>query len=117
MGSPVRFEVADGRGRTVQLRQKQWEHIVEGHATEMVGQEDALKIAISDPDVVVRPHGRAKKRGIERRVNCRRDCHSRYKELYVLVVIDYGKEENWVVTAYVTPLPPKGDYLYVRFPG
>jgi hypothetical protein len=107
------FEVRDGRGRPVRLREGQWKHATSGHP-EMVGEQEGVKITISDPDIVVRPHGRAKKRGIERRVNCRRAAHSRYKGLYLLVVIDYGQEESWVVTAYVTPLPPKGDYLYVR---
>jgi len=117
MASNVLFEAVDGRGRTVQIREKQWQHIVDRHP-EMKGEEEAIKLAISDPDMVVRPHphARARGRGIERRINCRRDAHSRYNRMYVLVPIDYSQEENWVVTAYVTPVPPKGVLLYVRFP-
>jgi hypothetical protein len=115
MASGVVFEVADGRGRMVQLREKQWQHIVDGHP-ELHGEEEALRLTISDPDIVVRPRSRARGRGIERRVNCRRDAHSRYNQLYLWVPIDYGRDESWVVTAYLTPLPPKGELLYVRIP-
>jgi hypothetical protein len=115
MPNPVLFDITDGRGRIVVLREKQWSHITEGHP-EMEGEEHAVRLVVSDPDMVVRPHARATGRGIERRVNCRMDAHSRYKRLYVLVPIDYGPDENWIVTAYVTPAPPKGQLLYVRFP-
>lgn len=115
MARRVLFNVHDGRGRTVQMREEQWRHIVKGHP-EMEGEEAAIQTVIADPDVVVRPKGRARGRGIERRVNCRRDAHSGYNRLYVLVPIDYAEEEAWVVTAYLSPLPPKGDFLYVRFP-
>jgi hypothetical protein len=114
VASPVLWEVSDGRGRIVQMREKQLNHLLDH--TSMHGEEDAIRLTISDPDVVVRPTARAKGRGIERRVNCRRGAHSRYKWLYILVPIDYGRQENWVVTAYPSANLPKGDLLYVRIP-
>ena len=44
------------------------------------------------------------------------EAHSSYTRLYVLVPIDYGDQENWVVTAYLSPVPPKGELLFVRVP-
>jgi hypothetical protein len=114
VASPVLWEVPDGRARLVQMREKQMEHLLEHKSME--GEEDAIRLTISDPDVVIRPKARARGRGIERRVNCRRGAHSRYNALYLLVPIDYGPKENWVVTAYPSANLPKGDLLYVRIP-
>jgi hypothetical protein len=114
MASPVLWEVTDGRGRTVAMREKQWQHILEHKS--MHDEEGAIRLSVSDPDVVLRPHKRAKGRGIERRLNCRLGAHSRYKGLYVVVPIDYGPSENWIVTAYPSANLPKGELLYVRIP-
>jgi hypothetical protein len=114
MANPVRWSVEDGRGKTVLVRQKQWEHI-ELHKA-MQDEEEAVRLTISDPDVVIRPDSRVRGRGIERRVNCRLAAHSRYNALYVWVPIDYGPTENWVVTAYPNAGLPEGEVLYVRIP-
>lgn len=113
----VLFEVIDGRGRTVEVRDERWQHIVERHP-EMVGEEDALRRTVSDPDLVIRPQARPRgRKGIERRANCRLDAHSRYKGLYVIVPIEYVPSgRHWVVTAFVAPLPPKGTYVFFRIP-
>lgn len=96
------------------MREKQLQHLLEHKSME--GEEEAIRLTISDPDVVVRPVPRARGRGIERRVNCRLGAHSRYNALYIVVPIDYGRHENWVVTAYPSANLPKGDLLYVRIP-
>jgi hypothetical protein len=82
----------------------------------MEGEEEAVRLTISDPDIVVRPHSRPRGRGIERRVNARLGPHSRYNKVYVWVPIEYGPAGNWLVTAYLNALPPKGELLYVRVP-
>jgi hypothetical protein len=115
VASPVLWTVQDGRGKTVQVREKQWAHI-EGKHPVMSGEEEAIRRTVSDPDIVIRPSSRVRGRGIERRVNCRLGAHSRYNGLYVWVPIDYGTKENWVVTAYPNAGLPEGDVLYVRIP-
>jgi hypothetical protein len=115
MASPVLWTVSDGRGKPVDVRAKQWQHVCDRHK-EMVGEEEAVRLTISDPDVVVRPDSRARGRGIERRVNCRLAAHSRLGGLYVWVPIDYGQSESWLVTAYPAAGLPNGEPLYVRIP-
>jgi hypothetical protein len=109
------FEVPDGRGKIVRVLEPCWKHVIRNHR-ELVGEEQAIRLTISDPDVVVRPANRPRGRGIDRRVNCRLGPHSRYNQLYLVVPIDYSNEENWMVTAYVAPRMPKGDLLFVRVP-
>ena len=115
MTSRVLFEIPDGRGLTVQVREGVWRHIVQGHP-EMASEEEAVRLTVSDPDLVVRPISRARGRGIERRINCRLGARSRRSRAYLWVPIDYGPEENWIVTAYSNLLTPKGEILYVRLP-
>ena len=112
--NPVLWEVVDGRGRIVRMRQERLEHVF-AH-TSMRGEDEAIRLTISDPDVVVRPAGRPRNGETERRVNCRLGAHSRYKAPYILVPIEYGRQENWVVTAYPSINLPNGDLLYVRIP-
>jgi hypothetical protein len=115
MAAPVLYEVVDGRGRTVKIHEPSWNHMTRGHP-ELQGAEEAVRLTIGDPDMVLRPQNRPKGRGIDRRVNCRLGTHSGYKHLYVVVPIDYQGEESWMVTAYLSPSPPKGKLLFVRVP-
>ena len=115
MAAPLRFEVQDGRGRTVKVLEPCWSHVLRGHP-EMAAAEEAIRLTIRDPDMVIRPANRPKGRGIDRRVNCRLGTLPGYKQLYVVVPIDYEGEESWMVTAYIAPAPPKGDLIFVRVP-
>jgi hypothetical protein len=109
----VLFEVIDGRGLPVSVTTQSWKHVLEGHP-EM--DEEAIRTTVSDPDMVIRPANRLRGRGIDRRINLRRGAHARYNALYVVAVIDYGAQENRLITAYLSPRPPKGALLFVRFP-
>jgi hypothetical protein len=109
----VTFELTDGRGLPVSVTAGSWRHVLTGHP-EMT--EDAVRVAVSDPDMVIRPRNRPKGRHIDRRINVRLGGHERYNALYVVVVVDYGAQENWLITAYLSPRPPKGDLIFVRFP-
>jgi hypothetical protein len=111
----VRFEVPDGRGILVKVFEPCWDHAVKGHP-EMREEDEAVKLTISDPDLVIRPANRPKGRGVDRRVNCYLGAHSRYKDPYVVVPIDYQGKESWMLTAYLSPRPPKGDLIFVRVP-
>jgi hypothetical protein len=112
-GRKVILEVEDWQGEQVRLYAAQWKHIRQEHR-EMADQLDAIGLTISDPDAVTRSDTLALDPDGERRVASRRDTHSRYSRLYVRVPIEYSAAGNWVTTAYVNPLPPKGDLLYVR---
>jgi len=109
------FEVPDGRGKLVRVYEPSWRHVLKGHP-ELAGEEEAVRLTISDPDMVIRPSNRPQGRNIDRRVNVRLGPHSRYNELYVVVPIDYSREESWLVTAFVSAQTPKGDLLFVRVP-
>jgi hypothetical protein len=115
MAPGIRFEVSDGRGILVKVLEPCWTHVLKGHP-ELRAEEEAVKLTISNPDFVIRPANRPKGPGIDRRVNCYLGAHSRYKELYVVVPIDYQGKESWIVTAYLSPRPPKGDLIFVRVP-
>lgn len=115
MAPRVLFEIPDGRGIVVKVFEPSWNHVLRHHR-EMAGEEAAVKLAISDPDLVVRPANRPKGRGVDRRANCYLGAHSRYKEPYLVVPIDYQGKESWLVTAYLSPTPPKGDLIFVRVP-
>jgi hypothetical protein len=80
--------------------------------------KEALRLTISDPDLVVRPPKtkRPRGRGIDRRINCRLGPHSRYNALYVWVPIDYEREGGQVRTAYLSSRTPKGELIFVRIP-
>src|ERR1044072_2656354 len=111
-GSQVLFEVTDGRGRSVVVTTTAWEHVLDHHP-EM--DEDSIRAALTDPDMVVRPASRKKGRGIDRRINLRLGAHSRYDRLYVVVVIDYGAT-NRLIPAYLSGNTPKGELIFVRIP-
>lgn len=111
--SAVILEELDWEGTMVRLHEKQWGHIQRRHP-EMTDALDAIRLAISDPDVVTRSDTLACHPDGERRVNSRRATHPRYRALYVRVPIEYCPTGNWVTTAYVNPLPPEGDLVHVR---
>jgi hypothetical protein len=115
MFAHVLYEVPDGRGRSVAVLAPCWNHAITGHP-ELADAEEAIRLTISDPDMVIRPANRPKGRGIDRRANCRLGPHPRYNQLYLVVPIDYQGQESWMVTAYLSPRPPKGDLIFVRVP-
>jgi hypothetical protein len=109
----VVFEVLDGRGKPVVITAEAWKHLIRRHP-EM--DEESIRAAIADPDIVVRPANRKKGRGIDRRINLRLGAHARYDRLYVVVVIDYGAKANRLITAYLSGNTPKGALIFVRIP-
>jgi hypothetical protein len=113
MSQAVLFELIDGRGVPVSVTSSTWNHIKLNHR-EMT--EEAVRLAVGDPDMVIRPANRRRGRHIDRRANLRLGAHARYNNLYVAAFLDYGGPENRLVTAYLSPRPPKGDLLFVRFP-
>src|SRR4051812_802842 len=112
MGREVIFEVEDQDGSIVRLYAAQWKHI-QKHK-EMSDQLEAIKLTISDPDAVTQSDTMPLDPSGERRVASRMGTHSRYPRMYVRVPIEYAQAGNWVTTAYVNPLPAKGDLIYVR---
>lgn len=114
--SSLRWKVPDHEGNDVCLYQEQWDHVLRRHP-EMRGHERCLRLAIFDPEIVVRTPHRARYADGERRTLCKLGAHPHHAALYVMVPIEYGADgHNFVVTAHVGPLPPKGDLIYVRLP-
>lgn len=111
---PNIFETVDYAGNSVYLDQVRFEsHICAGHP-EMIGAAGAIQLAIEDPSVVVKAsHSAVHKQG-ERRTCCRLGALGRYSRMYVVAPIEYSPDGNWVVTAYISGLPPNGEVLYVR---
>ena len=107
------FDVEAGDGQRVRLLEAQRKHICRRHP-EMRGAEEAIKLTISDPDVVVRSSALSQDPGGERRINSRLGAHPRYRDLHVRVPIEYSDRGNWVVTSHIALLPPDGELLYVR---
>lgn len=99
------LEVEDGRRRPVCLFDPQWKHICKRHP-EMVDALDAIKLTISDPDVVARSDTMPRDPDGERRVNSRLGTHPRYRDFHVRVPIEYSDRGNWVVTSHIALLPP-----------
>lgn len=113
MSGQVVLEVKDWNGAIVRLLAPQWKHI-QGQHPEMADQLDAIAKTISDPDVVTLSDTLPTDAAGVRHVASRADVHSRYPRMYVRVPIEYCQKGNWVTTAYVNLLPPKGDLVYVR---
>ena len=111
----VIFETEDRDGVSVKLNGPQWKHITLGHP-EMEEAMEAIRLTVEDPDVVARTSIRPRDPDGERRVAARLGTHPRYRGLWVWVPIEYCPTGNWVTTAYLSPLPPEGDLLYVRLP-
>ena len=107
------FEIEDGRGQKVCLYAAQWKHICERHK-EMADALNAIKLTISDPDVVTRSDTLPRDPNGERRVNSRLGTHPRYRDFHVRVPIEYSESGNWVVTSHIALLPPDGELIYVR---
>ena len=113
----LRWSVPDHERKDVGLYEDQWDHIVRGHE-EMRGHERCIKLTIFDPEIVVRTPHSPRHAGGERRTLCKLGVHPDHSSLYVMVPIEYGADgQNFVVTAHVGPLPPRGDWIYVRLPG
>jgi hypothetical protein len=81
------FEVEDGRGRKVCLFDAQWKHICKRHP-EMMDAVEAIKLTISDPDVVTKSNTLPLDPAGERRVNSRLATHPRYRDFHVRVPIE-----------------------------
>jgi hypothetical protein len=88
--------------------------VLEGHP-EMEGLEGLVQLTIEDPDYVVKSETPAKHPSGERWVCCRYEPKIRKSRPYLRVVIEYSPTGNWVPTAYLDALPPKGEVVkFVR---
>lgn len=104
----------DREGKKVTLSRKSWQqHVITNHP-EMAGQEDAICRTIEDPDYVSKSPQMPRHPSGERLVACRREPTIRTTRPYVFVVIEYCPTGNWVPSTYLSPLPPKGEHVFLR---
>jgi hypothetical protein len=95
------------------MSEKSWRHMVDGHP-EMAALEDVITRTIKDPDLIVRSPQAPRDPSGERFVACRFEPTIRRSRPYVYVPIEYGNQGNWVPSAYLDALPPRGEVEFVR---
>ena len=109
-GNPLIFEEPDWNGRPVRLYRKSWAHALQGHP-ELEEQEDAVRRSITDPHLVT-----SSTTHVGREVCSHLGACFTRSRLWMRVPIAYAGQENVVITAYLTPEPPRGTILHVRRP-
>ena len=80
----------------------------------MAGQEGIICLTINDPDYIVRSPQKPRHPSGERYVLCRYEPTIRKSRPYVYVPVEYSPTGNWVPSAYLDPLPPRGEIVFVR---
>jgi len=101
--------VTDFQGRTIRLTEERWQHISEH--PEMTGMRDAVETTLRSPEVVV-----------QSLIGERTQLYYRYYHRtmvggkYVCVVVVTGRDDAFVVTAYLTDRIKKGDILWRKEP-
>jgi len=89
----VRFTTFDPAGTPIVLAEERWTHIAQGHP-EIVEIEHELIDAVREPDV--RREGRT-----AGEVWCYRRLPEGSRAPWLKVVVRYGEEGGWIVTAFL----------------
>jgi hypothetical protein len=97
--------LTDHQGRTVRLTDERWRHILE-HA-EMVGMDEAVSQTLRDPQPVIRSRTDA-----TARLNYRYYFRTLAGDRWLCVVVKYSETDAFVLTAYLTDKPKKGEVLW-----
>jgi hypothetical protein len=97
--------LADYQGQSVRLTDERWRHIV-GHP-EMAGLERAMEETLREPELVVRSASDP-----SAALNYRYYRRTLIGDKWLCVVVKYGANEPFVLTAYLTDKPKKGDVLW-----
>lgn len=95
----------DYRGRSIRLTEERLEHILEH--PEMVGMEDAIAKALETPELVIRS---ASDEEVCLHYGFRRD--TRVGDKFLCVVVKERNEDAFVLTAYLTDKPKRGEVLW-----
>jgi hypothetical protein len=95
----------DYEGLSVRFTDERLEHILEH--PEMVGLEDAIAQTLAMPELVIRSVSDEEVRLHYR--FCRDTCVG---DQFLCVVVKAGKEDAFVLTAYLTDKPKRGEVLW-----
>ncbi|RLF12951.1 MAG: hypothetical protein DRJ69_00185 [Thermoprotei archaeon] len=101
----ILFEVYSYDGRRVRLTRTQWLHIAVFHP-EVAGEEDKIKRAVKDPDVVLA--GATE----DTRVYYRFYRDTPVSPKYLAVVVKILDEEGFIITSYFTERVRRGRIIW-----
>jgi hypothetical protein len=95
----------DYRGIRIRLTEERLAHVLEH--PEMVGLESAIEETLANPAYVIQSLG-----DDEARLYYRFYLGTRVGDKYLCVVVKFGVSDAFVLTAYLTDKPKKGDLLW-----
>ncbi len=95
----------DFRGRDVRLTDERLAHILEH--PEMAGLESALQETLRQPTLVIQSRTDA-----AAKLNYRYYFGTTVGDKWLCVVVKYGRADAFVLTAYLTDKPKKGEQLW-----
>ena len=99
----------DYQGLSIRLTEERLEHILEH--PEMVGLEDAIAETLATPELVVQSASDE-----EVRLHYRFCRDTRVGDKFLCVVVKAGNEDTFVLTAYLTDKPKRGEVLWPAKP-
>jgi hypothetical protein len=97
--------LTDYQGRTIRLTDERLAHILEH--TEMRGLESALEETVRDPSIVIQS-----RTDPTAALNYRFYFGTRVGDKWLCVVVKYGSTDAFVLTAYLTDKPKRGEQLW-----
>ena len=97
--------LVDFQGRSVRLTDERRQHILEH--PEMAGMESALAETLRDPQLVIRSQTDE-----TATLNYRYYFHTLVGGKWLCVVVRYSDEDAFVLTAYLTDKPKRGEVLW-----
>ena len=95
----------DYRGLSIRLTEERLDHILEH--PEMVGMEDAIAETLQTPELVIRSASDE-----EARLHYRFCRDTRVGDKFLCVVVKARNEDAFVLTAYLTDKPKRGEVLW-----
>lgn len=95
----------DYKGQAVRLTEERLAHILEH--PEMVSLEEAIETTLREPQLVVQSRSDP-----QAALNYRYYFGTRVGDKWLCVVVKYSEEDAFVLTAYLTDKPKKGEQLW-----
>ena len=95
----------DYKGLDVRLTQERLHHILEHQ--EMAGMEDALAETLRKPELVIQS-----RTDEEAKLNYKYYIGTKVGDKWLCVVVKYGETDAFVLTAYLTDKPKKGELVW-----
>jgi len=99
--------LTDFQGRTVRLTNERLQHILE--RPEMAGIENAIVETLQEPERVIRSHADE-----TTSLNYRYYLRTLVGEKWLCIVVKYSDSDAFVLTAYLTDKPKRGEILWQK---